>query len=256
MMIQSPTFAMRLARDATDLLAAQRLRYRVFVQELGGDGPLVDHQRGLERDQFDAAFDHLLLIDPLRPDGDHVIGVYRLLRAEGAQKLGQFYSEDEYDLTPLRQSGHSLLELGRSCLHPAYRGGMAMYRLWQGLAAYVADHRIEVLFGVASFHGSDPQALAQPLSYLHQHHLAPAPMRVTSRRYQPMDLVPADRIDRRQAMLQTPALVKAYLRLGGTVGDGAFIDAAFNTVDVCLVMETAQMNSRQKRLYTRPGRHL
>jgi L-ornithine Nalpha-acyltransferase len=256
MMIQSPPFALRLAHDANDLLAAQRLRYRVFVQELGGDGPLVDHDLGLERDQFDDAFDHLLLIDPLRPEGEHVVGVYRLLQMEGARRLGQFYSETEYDLTPLLASGRRLLELGRSCLHPAYRGGVAMYHLWHGLADYVTQHGIEVLFGVASFHGADPQALAQPLSYLHQHHLAPAELRVRSRVYQPMDLLPANEIDRRQAMLQTPALIKAYLRLGGTVGEGAFVDAAFNTVDVCLVMDTARMNDRQKHLYTKPGRSL
>lgn len=255
-MIQSPTFTLRLARDATDLLAAQRLRYRVFVQELGGDGPLVDHDLGLERDKFDDIFDHLLLIDPLRPNGNHVVGVYRLLGDEGARKLGQFYSEAEYDLEPLRHSGRRLLELGRSCLHPAYRGGTAMYHLWHGLADYVTAHAIEVLFGVASFHGADPQTLAQPLSYLHHNHLAPAPLRVRSRAYQPMDLLPPAKMDRRQAMLQTPALIKAYLRLGGTVGDGAFVDTAFNTVDVCLVMDTARMNDRQKHLYTKPGRSL
>ena len=254
MMIQSPTFALRLARDETDLLAAQRLRYRVFVQELGGDGPLVDHDLGLERDQFDPVFDHLLLIDPLLPESDQVVGVYRLLRDDGARRLGQFYSEDEYDLTVLRQSGRRLLELGRSCLHPAYRGGTAMYHLWHGLADYIAEHGIEVLFGVASFHGKDPQALAQPLSYLHQHHLAPPELRVRARTYAPMKLLPAAVVDRRQAMLQTPALIKAYLRLGGMVGDGAYVDRAFNTVDVCLVMDIARMNARQKQLYTKAGR--
>jgi L-ornithine Nalpha-acyltransferase len=255
MMIQSPTFAVRLARDEGDLLAAQRLRYRVFVQELGGDGPLVDHDLGLERDQFDAAFDHLLLIDPLLPDADQVVGVYRLMHDEGARRLGQFYSEDEYDLTVLRQSGRKLLELGRSCLHPAYRGGTAMYHLWHGLADYIAQHEIEVLFGVASFHGRDPQALAQPLSYLHRHHLAPPELRVRARSFAPMDLLPATAINRRQAMLETPALIKAYLRLGGMVGDGAFVDRAFNTVDVCLVMDIARMNAKQKLLYTTTGRN-
>lgn len=250
-MIQSPTYALRLARDEGDLLAAQRLRYRVFVQELGGDGPLVDHDLGLERDAFDAVADHLLLIDPLRPKGDDVVGVYRLL---GAGPGGRFYSDAEYDLTPLRQSGRRLLELGRSCLDPAYRGGTALYQLWHGLADYIAARQIEVLFGVASFHGTDLHALAQPLSYLHRHHLAPPDLRVRARAFAPMDLLPPGRIDRRQAMLQTPALIKAYLRLGGKVGDGAFVDQAFNTVDVCLVLDLALINDRQKQLYTKPGR--
>ena len=218
------------------------------MRELGGGGEMVDHEAGLEQDRFDPYFDHMLVSDD---SIGAVVGVYRLLRGDQAERLGQFYSEDEYDLTPLRQSGRKLLELGRSCLHPDYRGGMAMFHLWNGLAAYVADHGIEVLFGVASFHGTEAEALAQPLSMLHQSHLAPEDLRVRSKTYQPMDLLPADQIDRRRAMLETPALIKAYLRLGGFVGDGAFVDHAFNTTDVCLILDTARMNERQSRIYTR-----
>lgn len=144
-----------------------------------------------------------------------------------------------------------MLELGRSCLHPDYRGGMAMYHLWNGLAAYVAEHQVEVLFGVASFHGTDPQELAQPLSMLHHNHLAPPDLRVRAQAdaFQPMDLVAEADLDRRAAMVQVPALIKAYLRLGGFVGEGAFVDRAFNTTDVCLILDTARMNDRQKRIY-------
>ena len=239
----------RLARTADDLRAAQRLRYAVFVQELGGDGPLVDHAGGHERDRFDPFFDHLILEDTARPG--EVIGVYRLLRGDQAQAAGQFYSEGEYDLTLLRASGRKLLELGRSCVHPEYRGGTAMYHLWTALAAYVRGHGIEVLFGVASFHGTDAAVLAQPLSLLHANHLAPPDLRVRSREHQPMDQLTPAQIDRRAAMLDTPALIKAYLRLGGFVGDGAFVDHAFNTTDVCLVLDTARMNARQSAIYNR-----
>ena len=242
------TVSIRLARDASDIEAAQRLRYEVFIEELGGDGALVDHEARLERDRFDPYFDHLLALD-----GDRVIGVYRLLREEQAQEAGQFYSEDEYDLTALRQSGRRLLELGRSCLHRDYRGGAAMFHLWQGLADYVLEHRIEVLFGTASFHGTDVGRLAEPLSFLHHRHLAPPELRVRAREFQRMDLVAEAALDRRQAMREIPALIKAYLRLGGCVGEGAFVDHAFNTTDVCLVMDTARMDGRQKALYTRGG---
>lgn len=246
---------LRLARDDRDLKAAQRLRYRVFVSELGGDGDLVDHDQELERDAFDPLFDHLLLID-LRRDAqalDDVVGVYRLLPGDRASGASRFYSEGEYDLAPLRRTGRRLMELGRSCVHPDYRGGAAMYHLWNGLADYVHEHGIEVLFGTASFHGTDVAALAQPLSYLHHNHLAPAPLRVSVREgaAQRMDLLPADRVDRRQAMLATPALIKAYLRLGGCVGEGAWVDRAFNTTDVCLVMDTARMSAKHRDFYTR-----
>ncbi|WP_299933890.1 GNAT family N-acyltransferase [uncultured Pelagimonas sp.] len=242
-------FSVRLARDAADLEAAQRLRYDVFVSELGGDGPLVDHDKQLEKDHFDPFFDHLLLLDEAKDRA--VVGVYRLLRENGAKAAGQFYSEDEYDLGPLRRSGRKLLELGRSCVAPSYRGGTGLFHLWQGLADYVLAHDIEILFGTASFHGTKTAPLAQSLSLLYHRHLAPEELRVKAREYQVMDLVPEDQIDRKAAMLQIPPLIKAYLRLGGCVGDGAFVDHAFNTTDVCLVMDTAKMTDRQRGLYVK-----
>ncbi|WP_282168321.1 GNAT family N-acetyltransferase [Ruegeria atlantica] len=244
-----PSFTVKLAESEAELRAAQRLRYDVFVRELGGGGKMVDHEAGLEQDQFDPFFDHMLAYDDATGE---VVGVYRLLPGERAVELGQFYSEDEYDLTVLKQSGRKLLELGRSCLHPDYRGGTAMYHLWNGLAGYVAEREIEVLFGVASFHGINVQELAQPLSMLHHNHLAPPDLRVRAQPdvFQSMDLVAPDALDRRGAMVQVPALIKAYLRLGGFVGEGAFIDHAFNTTDVCLILDTARMNERQRRIYS------
>ena len=128
-----------------------------------------------------------------------------------------------------------------------------MFHLWNGLAEYVLSRGIEVMFGVASFHGTDIDALSQPLAYLHHNHLAPPALRVRVRdeHFQTMDLLPADEVDRREAMRLTPALIKAYLRLGGFVGEGAFIDRAFNTTDVCLLMDTVAMSERHRGFYTR-----
>ncbi|WP_037306848.1 GNAT family N-acetyltransferase [Ruegeria halocynthiae] len=243
-----PSFTVKLAETEAELRAAQRLRYDVFVRELGGGGEMVDHDAGLEQDKFDQHFDHMLAIDDLSGE---VVGVYRLLPGERAAELGQFYSEDEYDLTVLKQSNRKLLELGRSCLHPDFRGGMAMYHLWNGLAAYVIERQIEVLFGVASFHGTNVRDLAQPLSMLHHNHLAPPDLRVRAQPdvFESMDLVAPEALERRAAMVQVPALIKAYLRLGGFVGEGAFIDHTFNTTDVCLILDTTRMNDRQRRIY-------
>jgi putative hemolysin len=246
------SFTVKLADTAEELRAAQALRYDVFVRELGADGPDVDHDAGLELDRFDPFFDHMIVRDNAT---GAVVGVYRLLREGAAARAGQFYSEDEYDLSKLRQSGRRLLELGRSCLHRDYRGGVAMFHLWNGLAEYVAEHGIELLFGVASFHGADPTLHAQPLSLLHHRHLAPPDLRLRAQpdRFQRMDLVPPGKVDRKAAMVQVPALIKAYLRLGGCVGEGAYVDHAFNTTDICLVLDTARMSERQRRLYTRPA---
>ena len=255
MSAEDSSYVVRLATTPEDLRAAQRLRYAVFVRELGGDGPLVDHVGRLERDAFDPHFDHLILVDRrLDPAvAEHVIGAYRVMPCDRRGAAGRFYSETEYDLGPLLASGKRLLELGRSCVHADHRGSTAMFHLWNGLAEYVLDRGIEVLFGVASFHGTDVVALAEPLSHLYHHHLAPPAMRVRALpiHRQEMDLIPAGHLDRKAAMAATPALIKAYLRLGGFVGDGAFIDRAFNTTDVCLVMDTGQMSARHRDFYLR-----
>lgn len=255
MIAEESQFTLRLAQDERDLRSAQRLRYEVFVEELGGAGAMVDHAQRLEADAFDPYFDHLLLIDNARDAASlqDVVGVYRLLPSDRLSQSGRFYSETEYDLTALKASGRRLLELGRSCVHTDYRGGTAMFHLWNALADYVLERGIEVLFGVASFHGTDIAALSQPLAYLHHHHLAPPALRVTARpdHAQAMNLVPPDQIDRKAAMAGTPALIKAYLRLGGFVGDGAWIDRDFNTTDVCLVMDTERMSSKHREFYLR-----
>ncbi|MEM0946125.1 MAG: GNAT family N-acyltransferase [Pseudomonadota bacterium] len=249
-----PNLSVRLAVSDEDLAAAARLRYRVFVKELGGDGALVDHDAGLERDRFDPFFDHLLLIDARRDPKalDHVVGVYRVMRDDQARAAGQFYSEDEYDLSVLRQSDRRLLELGRSCLDRDYRGGAALFQLWTGVADYVAQHGIEVLFGVASFHGTDVTRLAEPLTLLHTQYLAPPALRVRAveARFQPMLLTDPARIDRVAAMRQIPSLIKSYLKLGGFVGEGAFVDQPFNTTDVCLVMDTERLTSRARSRFS------
>jgi len=253
MSITPPDFRTKLAQSDDELFAAQRLRYRVFVQELGGSGDHVDHERMLECDQFDPHYDHLLLIDDHAPQDVPlgVVGVYRLLRGENRTQVGQFYSEHEYDLTRLLQSERRLLELGRSCLDPRYRNGIGMFVLWQALAEYVTAHDIQILFGVASFAGTDIAQLAPALTALHHKHLAPPHLRVTAKppNNQPMDLLDVHTMDRLSAMRQVPALIKAYLRLGGVIGQGAYVDHRFNTTDICMILDIQNMNEKQSTLF-------
>lgn len=257
MFIDDDYLTIRLAASETDLRGAERLRYRVFVEELGGDGPLVDHEGRFERDRFDPFYDHLILVDERRDarDLDHVVGVYRLMPGSRAQDSGGFYSEAEYDLRPLYASGRKLLELGRSCVDPQLRDGRALLRLWQGVGDYAIRTEAEILFGVASFHGTDLDRLAMPLSHLHHCHLAPPELRVRAHEdvYQPLDLVEPQAIERVAAMRMVPSLMKSYLRLGGFVGDGAFVDRAFNTTDVCLILDTTQLGERDRRRFSGHG---
>lgn len=244
-------FEVRLAESDSEIEAALRLRYDVFVAEMGANARAADHVRRLELDRFDDHFDQMLLIDHARPDANRIVGVYRLMTSDVAQTGIGFYSASEYDLTPLVSSGRVLLELGRSCLHPDYRGTHALHMLWSGLAGYVFRHKVEVLFGVASFPGQDPDRFAAALSFLHQNYLAPPDLlaEAIGPAAASMERLPPERINRTEALLQMPALIKGYLRLGGFVGSGVSIDRDFNTVDICMVMDTARMSARYRDQY-------
>jgi putative hemolysin len=257
--IETGRFTVRLAETDADVAAAQRLRYKVFVEEMGANASPEEHAERRERDEFDPYFDHLLLIDNQvaadDPDGG-VAGVYRLMTgAMAAQGVG-FYGAGEYDLTKLEDHPSEVLELGRSCVDAEHRGGAGMHLLWTGLGEYVAERNVEIMFGVASFHGADVAPLAQSLSYLHHKYLAPEDLRVRALpdHYTAMDILPEDAVNRVEALRGIPALIKAYLRLGGFVGDGAFVDHDFNTVDVCLLMDTSRMVQRYRAFYSRAER--
>ncbi len=256
MRIDAGRFTVRLAECEDDVAAAQRLRYRIFVEEMGAVPSAENAAERRERDRFDPHFEHLLLIDNESDDPEierGVVGVYRLLRGARAKAGIGFYGAGEYDLTLLENHPRQTLELGRSCVDANHRGGAGMHLLWAGLGQYVGEHDIAIMFGVASFHGADPAPLAQALSYLHHNHLAPPDLRVTAiaDNRERMNILAPERIDKTEAMRQIPALIKAYIRLGGFVGDGAYIDHDFNTVDVCLLMDTARMVSRYRKFYTR-----
>ena len=253
-MISSDTnFAIKLAETPKEIRAAQRLRYRVFVQELGAETNTAVDRVGVECDAYDAHFDHLILQDKTLPADDNVVGVYRLLRCDMAQKGLGFYSAGEFRLDKISGCGRKSVELGRSCVDVRYRNGVAMHLLWTGLAEYVARNEIEILFGVASFHGTDPAVIAHALSFLHHNYLASDELRVAvyGANAIAMDILSDKETDRAAALMQIPPLIKSYLRLGGTVGAGAFVDYGFNTIDVCLVMDTLRMSQKYKDFYMR-----
>ena len=123
--------------------------------------------------------------------------------------------------------------------------------LWQSLARLVMEEGIDLLFGTASFHGTDTAALAQPLSFLHHRHLAPEALRPVAKGAEAarMDLLDEQSLDRRAALREMPQLIRAYLRLGGVVGQGAWIDRALGTTDVCVVLDIDAMDDRQRAFY-------
>jgi L-ornithine Nalpha-acyltransferase len=257
--ISSGSLQVRLAESVADIDAVQALRYRIFYENLGAHPRFDTARRRRDFDRFDEGCDHLLVFDHSRGPGPGiVVGTYRLIRREAAARLGGFYSAAEYDIAPFVAHRGEVLELGRSCVDAAYRQRPAMQLLWGGIAAYVFHYEIALMFGCASLPGTDPDALARPLSYLHHHHLAPPALRARAlgHRYVDMCRLPADALDPRRALAALPPLIKGYLRLGGFVGDGAVIDREFNTTDVCIVVKTDLVSDRYSRHYERRSKDI
>jgi L-ornithine Nalpha-acyltransferase len=237
----------RIATSEEEIAAAQALRYRIFYEEMGARPTLAMQAARRDIDDYDQICDHLLVIDHGDDGRPQVVGTYRMLRQIVAERHRGFYSAGEYDLSPLTAAsagGRQLLELGRSCVSPEHRTTTTISLLWRGIATYLAAHGISHMFGCASLHGTDPKALAAELSYLTHHHLAPPPLRARALDHVPMDLLPPGSYDTRTAQRALPPLVKGYLRVGAMVGDGAFVDSQFNTVDVFVVMPVEGITRR------------
>jgi putative hemolysin len=252
--LRAGNLGLRIARTPEELEAAQALRYRVFYREMGAQPDAGAAATGRDSDRYDAVADHLLVVDHDLGDGaDAVVGTYRLIRREAADSIGRFYSADEYDITLIERFPGHVLELGRSCVDAAYRGRAAMQLLWRGIAAYVFTHNIDLMFGCASLPGTDVQALAAELTYLHANHLAPEDIRLRAlpHRYVDMRRMDPNEIDARQVLVSLPPLIKGYLRLGGFVGDGAVVDHQFNTTDVAIVVQTDLVTGKYFRHFER-----
>ena len=247
--IEAGRYVVRLARSTDDVAGALRLRHRVFRAELGvrsGGG-----DAGVETDRFDDHCEHLILEDRQAPHGPEVVGTYRLLAGADALAGPGFYSAGEFDLAPFDAFADCCLEVGRTCVDRAHRGGPATNLLWAGLAAIVFDRGIRFLFGCASFPGTDPANIAHALSYLHCRHLAPPEFRAQAigENAIPTNVLPCDEVDRGEAVRIMPSLIKGYLRLGGFAGQGAYIDHAFGVIDVFLVVDVDRVSESLRSFY-------
>ncbi|HEV7246393.1 MAG TPA: GNAT family N-acetyltransferase [Shinella sp.] len=245
----------RIARSVTEIDAAQAVRYRVFAEEMNAKLSPDAVRRKRDIDAWDMVCDHLLVLDTaIEGDAEEqIVGTYRLLRQDVAAVSGGFYSQSEFDVDSLiaRHPGKRFMELGRSCVLPAYRTKRTVELLWQGNWAYSLRHRIDVMFGCASFHGTVPEEHALALSFLHHNVLAKEEWSVLARPelFRTMDLMPSEGIDARKALSAMPPLIKGYLRLGATVGEGAVVDHGFNTTDVLIVLPIGKISGRYLNYY-------
>ena len=254
----------RLSENPAEVRAAQRLRYQIFYEELSARPNDQAAKDRLDADRFDAFCDHLMVIDEGDISGDpvttvsdgKVVGTYRLLRQEVAKANGGFYSASAFDLEPLlkRKPELRFLEVGRSCVAQPFRSKPVAELLWQGIWNYVRHYRLDVMLGCASLEGTDPEELADELSFLKQVAAAPAEWRVKARsRHQVKMATKAFAgVDQKAVLRKLPALIKAYLRLGCYIGEGAVIDSQFNTTDVLIVQPVSVINPKYFNHYGAP----
>jgi len=250
---RSGTLEVRLATGPEDIAASQALRYQVFYEEMSATPSRETLAAQRDFDDFDRLCDHLIVIDhaaqPRADGGAAVVGTYRLLRQEVADANGGFYTAAEFDIRPFQEkmaAGTRFLELGRSCTHRNYRNKPTIELLWRGIMAYVDRYDLDVMFGCASFEGTDPDMLALPLSYLHHNCFPPEEwcVRALPERFVEMNRVSKEDLDMRGALRGLPPLIKGYIRAGAYIGDGAVIDSQFGTTDVLIIFPVAQINDR------------
>ena len=258
MAIKVRDYEVRLTKTKEERRQVRALRYAVFCEEEGAG--TTEEQRVLreEYDSYDRFAEYMAVFH-----NGKVVGTYRIIDRNAAEKMGGFYTESEFNISKIKKVAGNIAEMSRACVDPAYReNALVMRMLWAGLAEYVLRRKIVVLFGVASFVGTKPAKSAQAISYLYYHHLTPARLRAVvaaekmaegvDPRMTRMNILPEVFVDAEEARRQMTPLIKGYLSLGASFGKGVFIDKPFNTYDVFVTLQTKDINAAyQKHFFGR-----
>jgi len=258
MTIKVRDFEVRLTRNKEERKMVRQLRYDVFVTEEGASATEEQHELHEEYDAFDKYADYMAVFHEGK-----IVGAYRIIDKKAAEKMGGFYTETEFNISKIKKASDNIAEMSRACVAQEYReNALVMRLLWAGLSEYILRRKIAVLFGVASWTGSKPVESAQAISYLYYNHLSPVRLRArvipekfaegADQRMSKMNILPRAFVDDDMAKKQMTPLIKGYLRLGASFGQGVFIDKPFNTYDVFVMMQTKNMDAAyQKHFYGR-----
>jgi putative hemolysin len=232
--VKKPAFQIEWASSANEVKEAQRLRYKVFAEEMGANLP--KNAEGLDIDEFDAYCDHLLIRDQ---DTLKVVGTYRVLPPHKAQEIGRLYSDSEFDLSRLDHLRPKLVELGRSCVHQDYRSGAVIMALWSGLAQYMLKNGYEIMLGCASIPMADGGHFAASLyNSLGNDQMAPTESHAFPRLPLPLDKLNGG------LEVEAPPLIKGYLKLGAKICSSPAWDPDFNTADLLTMLRLSDINPR------------
>ena len=231
-----PQLHVTLAHTDTEILEAQRLRYRVFAEELGARLPT--RKAGVDEDFYDPYCEHLVV----REEGSgRIVGTYRILAPEAAKRIGAYYSETEFDLTRLQHLRPRMVEVGRSCVDAEYRNGAVIGLLWSGLARYMQQNKYDYLIGCASMSMADGGHNAASVFASLEDHMSPLEYRVFPRCALPIERLATN------VGAELPPLIRGYLRVGAYVCGEPAWDPDFNTADLLLLMPMSRVSSRYAR---------
>lgn len=245
----------RLTTNEKDIRAAQALRYKIFVEEMGATLSPSAMALELDFDAYDKYCEHFILVDTsiVGDINEQIIGTYRILSQRVADQHDGFYSQNEFDINALtkRHSDKRFVELGRSCVLKEYRTRRSVELLWQGIWAFAGQHEIDVMFGCASFFGGVPAAHAHALSFLYHYAKTSDEWNVTANPAiaHEIDLMPKEAIVTKKVFAALPPLIKGYLRLGASFAPQAVIDKDFNTTDVLVMLPVSQISERYIKHY-------
>lgn len=231
-----PRLHVGLAQCESEIREAQRLRYRIFAEELGARLPT--RMPGIDIDLYDPYCEHLIVRDEAN---GRIVGTYRILSPQSAKRTGGYYSENEFDLTRLQLLRQGMVEIGRSCIDPDYRTGGTIALLWSGLAHYMTQGGYRTLIGCASIGMGDGGHVAANLYRRLGEHMAPPEYRVF-----PRHPLPVEQLFNGQPA-ELPPLIKGYLRAGAYVGGEPAWDPDFNTADLLIMLPMARVDERYAR---------
>ncbi len=239
---QRPPLEVSIARGEQEVFEAQRLRYKVFAEEMGAR--VAGAERGIDCDMFDPYCEHLIVRDSVT---GQVVGTYRILTPAAARRIGGYYAEEEFDLTRLNHLRGQTVEIGRSCVHMNYRSGATIALLWSGILRYVQTHSYQYIIGCASVGMADGGQMAASLYHrLQSTHLSPIEYRAFPRCELPLDAYAVT-----ASAIRLPPLIKGYLKVGAYVCSAPAWDPDFNTADLLMMLPVARMDPRYPRHFLR-----
>ncbi|WP_426453759.1 GNAT family N-acetyltransferase [Paenibacillus sp. S-38] len=234
----------RLAQGEQEIEQAHRLRYSVFVEE--EKNMKLRSEQGLETDDYDDYCDHLVVVDE---EAQRVVGTYRLLPGRRASGGIGFYSESEFDLSAFTVDRLHTLELGRSCIHPDYRGGRTIGLLWEGIADYITRHELQYLIGCASVHLRTIEETNLICTMLKRRGILTDRFGVRpleTHRIDGLRSVETD-LEEKEIFRMLPPLMKGYQWLGAEIGGDPAYDSIFGTVDFFIVLQKDRVTRRYRK---------